>query len=271
MEDQIIDTLDDIIEKIENNEHNGYYHNEKTNKFHIIEKSKQGTIDIEAKLGINNFYIRDNVLDFNYIFSKRYLDDKINIQNIYIDDGYDKKYYCFLENETFVNLIACSCVKNKCDILCKNNIVFGKSFEEILEYAKKTFAEFLQEENENYGLYKIEEKEDEYEEDIEEDFEEDIEECEYEENEHEEDSDNAEQELDDEEDDISIMLDIYKNYELKIDGVVNNNEIKTWLMMELETDVEHAFYNSILIKDGIENLKMVIEAERKRLKDEKVL
>lgn len=264
MEDNFIEVLDEIIDIIENNEHNSYYHNSKTNKFHIIDKNKYRTIDLEAKLGINSFYLKDNVLDFKYIYSKRYLDDTINMQQIYLDDGYDKKYYCFLENDTYVNLVACSCMKNNSDIICKNNLVFGKNSIEILNYAKKSFEQFLEEEKEKYDNSQREECEEEYDDEFDEDYY-DEEDSDY------ENTENLSPEDEMEEDETSIILQIYKDYELKIDGVVNNNEIKSWLITELETDIEHAFYNSILIKSGIENLKMVVDAARKKLKDEKIL
>lgn len=145
MDNEFLDKIDEIIDMLEDNEYKSYLF--KDNKFHIIDKEKD--IDFTVKLGINNYYYKDNSLGLTYIFSKKYLNEDTTIQQILVEDKSEKCYYAFLERNNLVELIRIVRKDEKGSFVCDNNNLMKKDFKEIIDYANEVF-EF----EDNYGCEK---------------------------------------------------------------------------------------------------------------------
>lgn len=135
MDNEFLDKIDEIIDMLEDNEYKSYLF--KDNKFHIIDKEKD--IDFTVKLGINNYYYKDNSLGLTYIFSKKYLNEDTTIQQILVEDKSEKCYYAFLERNNLVEFIRIVRKDEKGSFICDNNNLMKKNFKEIIDYANEVF------------------------------------------------------------------------------------------------------------------------------------
>lgn len=116
MEEIIMNEIDVIIQMLEESEYDAYTFSD--NKLHIIDKEEK--IDFQAKLANNNYYFKDNIRDFLYMKSKKYIDDNTTIQQIIIEKSGDKYYFCFLERDNYNQMIR-TIKSSKNDVLdCRN-------------------------------------------------------------------------------------------------------------------------------------------------------
>lgn len=139
MEDRIEDRLADIIERIidliENNEYTAYKFWE--NRLLFIDKEQN--IDLQAKLGYNNYYIKDNITNSTYIKTTKYLDTDTKIQQILIENENEKCYYSFLERDSYTSLARVIKVRGNDTIVCNNNNIVGQTWEDVLKYSRSIY------------------------------------------------------------------------------------------------------------------------------------
>lgn len=240
MENLFVEKIDQIIDEIESGDSNFYYY--KDNNFHYIDNKKH--IDFAAKVGNNSFSFKDNELGVTYIYSKKYLNEETTIQKIIVDDYDNKKCYIFMENDTLVHMLAYISTSNTESIVCKNKAAFDKDEEELIQYSNEMFGK------RDLNSYSDDEEYDDFEDD--------------------EEYDDFEEEFDDLADERDIAGEIlrdaieeyYTQYDLKINNIKMDNKQKSICIPKYELEIEEVYYNCIILNEGMQNLKMVLEAIR---------
>ena len=337
MEEIIMNEIDVIIQMLEESEYDAYTFSD--NKLHIIDKEEE--IDFQAKLANNNYYFKDNIRDFLYMKSKKYIDDNTTIQQIIIEKSGDNYYFCFLERDTYNQMIR-TIKSSKNDVLdCRNLAVMNCSWDEMIQYADTVFEDLEEIKkidkvfNQNFNYNKLDDsyfigklenkKEDEYDEEIndvdeyndeeiigidEDEYENEYEneyEDEYEENDEIDEIDykqefeqidenmksglsnvfednsikqylkyiqqklKEEKELDDE-CNANEYSEAYKQYYDEYQVKINNQKIdgtaKCRIVADCEASVDQNSYDSILIDEGVVNLKSVVQAVQKSMEND---
>jgi hypothetical protein len=279
MEDGIVETIEKIIDLIENNNCKAYMYDK--NRFHVIDK--ENNIDFEAKLAFNNYYYKDNINKLTYIKTKKYLGNDFTVQQILIEDenNNEKCYYSYLECDSQTSLICVIRNDEKNSLICSNNEIVNHSWKDILEYAKETFepidnsADIADEDDVYFDVEDDEDINDDYEEDemdeidddIKDDFEEGIKEIlnnqegDKEDNNQESSQSNSEYE--------NSIQEFYKRFKL----LVNKNEVdgkaKVDAIVDLEVAVMKRYADSILLDEAVGNLKAVLDSIIKSKEHEK--
>lgn len=279
MEDRIVDTIEKIIDLIENNNCKAYMYDK--NRFHVIDK--ENNIDFEAKLAFNNYYYKDNINKLTYIKMKKYLGNDFTVQQILIEDenNNEKCYYSYLECDSQTSLICVIRNDEKSSLICSNNEIVNHSWKDILEYAKETFEPidnsadiadeddvyFNDEDDEDINDDYEEDEMDEIDDDIKDDFEEGIkeilnnQEVDKEDNNQESSQSNSEYE--------NSIQEFYKRFKL----LVNKNEVdgkaKVDAIVDLEVAVMKRYADSILLDEAVGNLKAVLDSIIKSKEHEK--
>ena len=279
MEDRMIDTIEKIIDLIENNNCKAYMYDK--NRFHVIDK--ENNIDFEAKLAFNNYYYKDNINKLTYIKTKKYLGNDFTVQQILIEDenNNEKCYYSYLECDSQTSLICVIRNDEKSSLICSNNEIVNHSWKDILEYAKETFEPidnsadiadeddvyFDDEDDEDINDDYEEDEMDEIDDDIKDDFEDGIKEIlnnqegDKEDNNQESSQPNSEYE--------NSIQEFYKRFKL----LVNKNEVdgkaKVNAIVDLEVAVMKKYADSILLDEAVGNLKAVLDSIIKSKEHEK--
>lgn len=279
MEDRIVETIEKIIDLIENNNCKAYMYDK--NRFHVIDK--ENNIDFEAKLAFNNYYYKDNINKLTYIKTKKYLGNDFTVQQILIEDenNNEKCYYSYLECDSQTSLICVIRNDEKSSLICSNNEIVNHSWKDILEYAKETFepidnsADIADEDDVYFDVEDDEDINDDYEEDemdeidddIKDDFEDGIKEIlnnqegDKEDNNQESSQPNSEYE--------NSIQEFYKRFKL----LVNKNEVdgkaKVDAIVDLEVAVMKRYADSILLDEAVGNLKAVLDSIIKSKEHEK--
>ena len=279
MEDRMIDTIEKIIDLIENNNCKAYMYDK--NRFHVIDK--ENNIDFEAKLAFNNYYYKDNINKLTYIKTKKYLGNDFTVQQILIEDenNNEKCYYSYLECDSQTSLICVIRNDEKSSLICSNNEIVNHSWKDILEYAKETFEPidnsadiadeddvyFDDEDDEDINDDYEEDEMDEIDDDIKDDFEDGIKEIlnnqegDKEDNNQESSQPNSEYE--------NSIQEFYKRFKL----LVNQNEVdgkaKVNAIVDLEVAVMKKYADSILLDEAVGNLKAVLDSIIKSKEHEK--
>lgn len=303
MENRLSSIIDRIIDLIENDEYKAY-------KFlgnRLLFKDKEQNIDLQAKFGYNNYFIKDNISNSTYIKTKKFLDKDTTIQQIYMDEGINKNYYSFIERDAYISLARVVKVRGKDSIVCINNNIANHTWEDILKYSKSIFefqtsdveasdieefesyfdglinrpsaendfsAENSEEDKEKYNSdYDFEDEYDDNYDGIDVNENDDDYDDEY------DDSDGIEIESDDfdDEDDYSeTELEqhkksgaAYEKFELYSNGIEIDDEAKGRIIYELESLTELIFDQSLLLDRYTNDLKAVIDAKMKKEELEK--
>ena len=145
MEVNFFNTMDEIIERLEENDFETYAYN--GNLFHIIDKNE--CIDFQIKFGINNYHIKDNENKKMYMFVKKYLDETTTVQTILYNNNNEQFYYSFLEKDGNIRMAK---LIRKCGdeyLLCSNTELLGKTDTELLKYAYENLNSYEVEIDEN--------------------------------------------------------------------------------------------------------------------------
>ena len=137
MNDIFMEVIENIIDKIENDEFKSYLYQEK-NKikiFHIIDK--EAKIDFEARFTKNGYVIKDNINKIAYISIKKYLDEEITARKILIEYDNEQYYYSFLEKDSYTKLIRLIRKFEDEYLVCDDLKAVNKSNEELIKYANE--------------------------------------------------------------------------------------------------------------------------------------
>lgn len=137
MNNVLLDIIDEIMDKLEENNYEAYTYTKK--KFHIVDKNEN--IDFQAKLGNNNYYFKDNISGLSVIKTKKYIDDNTTIQQLLIEEDNEKCFYSYLERNGYVNLVRAIRVEGNDSLVCNNFNVLNHPWEEIKEYADSCFED----------------------------------------------------------------------------------------------------------------------------------
>ena len=137
MEEKYLCLISEIIEMIDTKTFDSLLYD--GNKFHIIDTKRK--IDLEAKFGENNFYLKDNIGNFLYMYSKEYIDNLTSIRQVLFDDGFDKNYISFFKRYNDLGIIRVAKKISDVEIICSNYEILGKGKENLLEYIDKYVEE----------------------------------------------------------------------------------------------------------------------------------
>lgn len=136
MEDKFIKIIDEIFELMENEECKSYVYRDDV--LYIIDKERG--IDFKAKLGNNNFYFKNNNTGEIFIFTQKYLNDNVIIQNVLKDNGVSRCFYSYLKNDSFVKLITLMKKDNNEDLIYENTDLTGKDRHALIRYANENMT-----------------------------------------------------------------------------------------------------------------------------------
>ena len=272
----IFDNLDYLIDTLENDEYNNYYYN--SNKFKIKHNKNEKKLDIEAKLGINNFYLKDNINNINYIFAKKYLNTEIQLIQVLIQENENKKYFYFLMKDKFISLVSCYYNKDNDMNIYENKLVLGNKKVDIIKYMNfiskaANYDEYLKKDNKEEFEQNIPYN---FEEEIPEDIEEyiideleELEEYDIEEFEEEEEDDFSEEldinTLEENEDEdynnyLCAQLQDYNNYNVIVNGQeIESKEEKRQIIPKFYLELEEIYADAMFLQEIMVNLKMVLD------------
>ncbi|MBR2786090.1 MAG: hypothetical protein IKD76_01070 [Clostridia bacterium] len=294
MEVNFFNTMDEIIERLEENDFETYAYN--GNLFHIIDKNE--CIDFQIKFGINNYYIKDNENKKMYMFVKKYLDETTTVQTILYNNNNEQFYYSFLEKDGNIRMAK---LIRKCGdeyLLCSNTELLGKTDTELLKYAYENLNSYEVEIDEN-GIVvpefnKDELCNDEYGENYMEDYSEDDEENEeFIDEEDEEICNVSEDDLlenfeeitisefvnsiyeqaeegsskyyKDKEKDLKLLSEFYAPYEVLVNGEEQEGLNKILIAQECELITELKYFSSIMMREVTNEVNIVLNEVQKNM------
>lgn len=235
MEEKLASILEKITDLIESDNYKAYKFF--ANRLLFIDKDEK--INMQVKLGHNNYYIKDNINNLTYIKTKKYLDDDTKLEQILMIDGTDKEYYSYIERDLYTSLARVIKTHGKDKIVCTNTNIADQNWKDILQYS--------------YSIFEFENDDD-----IEEDDEYD-------------DPDDAEYEEpdDDEYDDLDETesnnpTDPFEKFTLISNGIEMEGNEKNRMVYILGQTIEKKFYDSSDLDQVISDLKLVIESKNKK-------